>query len=134
MALSVALAFGVDGLAIIFFLSRRKGKMVQCTLWYPIGTIVNYYKRISPFRMYIDNACTSCMICTRHCRYDALGKPDILNHKPGITCTLCGDCVTSCPSGAIRYKFLNLSPRTSRYLYLFISISLHVITLSMARI
>ncbi len=134
LALSAALLFGIGGLAVIVFISRRKGSMVQCITWCPIGTIVNYYKYVSPFRMYIDNECSACMLCSRHCRYDALGRDNILNHKPGLTCTLCGDCVTTCHSGSIKYRFLKMKPETSRYLYLFITISLHAITLSMARI
>ncbi len=134
LALVMALVFGVASLGVILIFSHRKGKMVHCINICPIGTIVNYYKYVSPFRMIIDDTCSACMSCSSHCRYDALGKNDILRQKPGISCTLCGDCISSCHSGSLKYKFLNLSPKTSRTLYLFITVSLHAITLSMARI
>jgi hypothetical protein len=36
----LAAGFGVIGLAIIILISRRKGKMVHCICWCPIGTLV----------------------------------------------------------------------------------------------
>ena len=127
--------FGIIGIGIILILSLRQGRMVHCTAYCPIGTAVNYSRFINPFRMYIDNSsCTNCMACTRFCKYDALNRQDILGRKPGITCTLCGDCVTSCHAGSIKYKFLKLSPLASRNLWLFITISLHAATMALARI
>ena len=131
----IALGFGVIGLGIILLVSRREGRMVHCTSYCPIGTVVNLTRFINPFRMYIDNnSCTSCMVCTSFCKYDALNKSDIANRKPGLTCTLCGDCVSSCHAGSIKYKFLRLSPTAARNLYLFITVSLHAVTMALARI
>lgn len=128
------LAFGTLGLLIIIFVSAKKGKMVHCVTYCPIGTMVNYLKFINPFRLKIDNSCTRCMACTATCRYDALNLMDIENKKPGITCTLCGDCLVSCNTNAIRYSFLRLKPQNARNLYLFLSISLHAIFMAMGRI
>jgi ferredoxin-type protein NapH len=128
-----AIAFGVAGIGIILLVSRRKGKMIHCILWCPVGTLVNYMKLVSPFRMYIDNSCTNCMACTRHCNYDALGKPDILNRKPGLTCTYCGDCLASCKTESIRYKFLSLQSTQARNIWIVLTISLHAIFLGLAR-
>ncbi|HEC42683.1 hypothetical protein LCGC14_3058260 [marine sediment metagenome] len=128
-----AIAFGVAGIGIILLVSRRKGKMIHCILWCPIGTLVNYMKLVSPFRMYIDDSCTNCMACTRHCNYDALGKPDILNRKPGMTCTYCGDCLASCKTESIRYKFLSLQSTQARNTWIVLTISLHAIFLGLAR-
>jgi len=74
---AIAILFGVVGIGIIISISRRRGKMIHCIVWCPIGTLVNYMKLVSPFRMYIDDSCTNCMACTRYCNYDALGKSDI---------------------------------------------------------
>ena len=130
----IAAGFGIIGLSIILLVSEREGRMVHCVAYCPIGTIVNLSRFANPFRMYIDNNCTNCMTCTRLCRYDALNRSDILNRKPGLTCTLCGDCVSSCHASSIKYKFLRLPPVTSRNLYLFITISLHAATMAIARI
>jgi len=125
--------FGVVGLVVILFISRRKGKMVHCVVYCPIGTVVNYLRFLNPFRMYIDNSCTLCMKCTSFCKYDALNPEDIKKEKPGLSCTLCGDCVTSCHVNSIKYKFFGLKPDTARKLYLFITISIHAVFMALAR-
>lgn len=131
----IAGGFGVIGLGMILLVSRKEGRMVHCTAYCPIGTIVNLVRFINPFRMRIDdNSCTDCMACTRFCKYDALNLGDIQARKPGLSCTLCGDCISSCSSGSIQYKFPGLSPGTARNLYLLITISLYASTLALARI
>lgn len=131
---ALAIAFGLSGIFIILTLSRRKGKMLNCILWCPIGTLVNYLKLVSPFRMHIDASCTNCMACTRRCNYDALGKDDILKRKPGLTCTYCGDCLSSCKTDSIRYRFLNLSDSSAKNLWIILTVSLHTIFMALARI
>ncbi len=126
--------FGLLGFGIIIFISRRKKQMVQCTVYCPIGTITSYLKYISPFRMYIDTNCTTCMACTVKCKYDALQLQNIRAGKPGITCTYCGDCLTSCHQQSIKYKFFRLSSDKARNLYLVITISIHVIFIALGRI
>ncbi len=127
-------AFGIIGILIIIFFSTGKGKMVHCIKYCPIGTIINYFRFISPFRMVINQSCTLCMNCTPSCKYDALNVSDIRNQKPGITCTMCGDCLSTCRESSIKYKFLGMKPEAARSLYLFISISLYSIFLAVARI
>jgi ferredoxin len=131
----VAGGFGIVGLGIILLISRKEGRMVHCTAFCPIGTIVNLARFINPFRMYIEEgSCTDCLACARTCKYDALNTADIASRKPGMTCTLCGDCVSSCHTESIKYRFLKLSPDASRNLYLLITISLHASTMALARI
>jgi ferredoxin len=130
----LAVCFGVIGLVIIVFVSRSKGKMVHCILWCPIGTLVNYMKLVSPYRMYIDDSCTDCMACTRFCKYDALNKSDIMNRKPGFTCTYCGDCLASCKTRSIRYKFLCFSDQQARNTWIVLTVSLHAMFLTLGRI
>jgi polyferredoxin len=134
MATLVAASFGLIGLGIMIWLSRKNHKMIHCTMYCPIGTIVNVTRFVSPFRMYIDNSCDLCMRCTAHCKYDALNPDHIKNKKPGFGCTLCGDCLQACKSDSIKYRFLRLTPTASRNLYLFLTISLHAVFLAVARI
>ncbi len=128
------IAFGTAGLFVIVFISRKKGKMMHCILWCPIGTIVNYFRYINPFRMYIDTNCTFCSSCSEVCKYDALTAKDLTNKKPGITCTLCGDCLSACQVNSLKYKLFHFSPNVSRKIYLFLSVSIHSIFLALARI
>ena len=130
----IGLLFGVMGLAIIVFFSRRRGKMVHCVLYCPIGTLVQYGKYINPFRLKIDKSCTLCMKCTSVCKYDALNIQDIKYGRPGQSCTLCGDCLQSCHVSSFQYQFLTFSPTVSRNLYLFITVSLHAIFLALSKI
>lgn len=127
--------FGIVGMGIILIISRKQGRMVHCTAYCPVGTVVNLTRFVNPFRMYIDNkTCTDCMACTSSCKYDALNRSDIVARKPGLSCTLCGDCLSSCHGESIKYRFLKLSPTTARNLYLLITISLHAATMALARI
>lgn len=130
----LGIAFGVGGLGMILFKSLRKGKMMQCILYCPIGTLVNYGKYINPMRMFIDTNCSFCSSCSSVCRYDALTLTDLTKKKPGKTCTYCGDCLSSCQINSIKYKFAGAGPETSRNIYLVLSISVHVIFLALARI
>ena len=130
----LGLFFGIVGMVIIIFLSRKKGKMIHCTAYCPVGSMVHYLKFINPFRLRIDNNCNLCTACVPVCRYGALDVSHIKKHKPGITCTLCGDCVQTCHSGSIHYKLFNFSPKTSRLVYLFLTITIHTVFLGLARI
>ncbi len=133
-ALIAGAATGVAGLVIMATLSRRKGKMAHCTLWCPAGTLVSYLKRISPFRMVIETSCTSCMRCSQVCRYDALSATDIASLRPGITCTLCGDCLAACQHSSISYRLAGLSPESARRVYITVTVVIYSLVLAMARI
>lgn len=131
----IGIFFGLCGALIIILLSSKRGQMVHCIAYCPVGTLVNVFKYVSPFRMTIDKkTCTLCQKCTPTCMYGALNLSNIKQYKQGITCTLCGDCLSACKDNSIQYKFLNLSPEKARQLYLFITISLHAIFLAMGRI
>jgi polyferredoxin len=130
----IASVFGLAGLGIIFLVSPRKGRMMHCIHYCPIGTLVNYLKYANPFRFRIDDTCTACMRCTSVCRYDALEPENISNRKPGITCTLCGDCIAVCRPGSFYYKFPGLNAEASRNLYLGVTVTLHAVFLALARI
>jgi len=129
-----AAGFGIVGLIIMILFSLKRKIMVHCVFYCPIGTIVNVFKNINPFRMYIDQSCTLCMNCTKFCKYDALRVREIINSKPSITCTLCGDCLAGCHHNSIKYKFLEMSPQNARNLYLILTISLHAACIALARI
>jgi len=127
--------FGLTGLGIILFISRKKKMMYHCTVYCPIGTLTQYLKYINPFRMYIEpNACTFCMHCKPYCKYDALHSADIKNGKPGLSCTYCGDCVSSCDTHAINYKLFNLRDQRAQHAWIIISIALHAVFLALGRI
>ncbi|MBN1951006.1 MAG: 4Fe-4S binding protein [Bacteroidales bacterium] len=133
-SLILASAFGVAGIAVMLIFSRKKGKMIHCILYCPIGTLVSYLKFLNPFRLKIDMQCTFCGSCSSVCRYDAMSMADLAKKRPGITCTLCGDCLNACEVSAIQYKFFNVKGQLAHRIYLGITITLHAVFLALARI
>ncbi len=130
----IAASFGIVGILVMILISRRNRKMIHCALFCPIGTMVNVMKPVNPFRLYIDDNCNLCMKCTSLCKYDALNITDVKNKKPNYSCTLCGDCLSACRDNSIKYRFFRLKPQHARFLYLFLTISIHAVFLALARI
>lgn len=130
----IASSFGIIGVLVVLIFSPQKGKMTHCIYYCPLGTILSYSRFINPFRMYIDDNCTNCMLCTSSCKYQALEIENVLKRKPGFTCTMCGDCIDTCHTNSIKYKFFRLSPEKARTLYLILTISIYVVFLNVARI
>lgn len=130
----IAAGFGIAGITIMILFSIKRKKMVHCSLYCPVGTVVNVFRFVNPFRMYIDQSCTLCMNCTKFCKYDALNVTEIRNKKPSAGCTLCGDCLAGCHHDSIKYKFLRMKPDNARMLYLALTISIHAACIALARI
>ncbi len=130
----LGVAFGVVGVGYIVWLSRRAGYMVHCTMYCPIGLAADLLGKLSPFRLRINDGCTECGACTLKCRYDALRPSDIKARRPGLTCTLCGDCLASCKGKSIEYRFAGLTPQHARTVFLVLAVSLHTVFLGVARI
>jgi len=135
VATALGLAVGLVGVAIMVFASRRVGSMIHCTMYCPIGPVAGVMGKLSPFRLRInDTTCNDCGACALKCRYGALRPENIAAHAPGITCTLCGDCVGSCKGRSIEYRFVRLSPNMARTVFLVLVVSLHAVFLGVARI
>ncbi len=131
---ALAAAFGLVGVAVMIFVSRREGVMAHCTTWCPIGLLANVAGKISPWRVSLKDGCTECGVCARACRYNALAPERIRKRQPGLTCTLCGDCVAACPSGQIGYTFPWLSPEAARGAFLALTLWLHAVFMGTARL
>ena len=134
LAVGLALCFGMAGVGVMGLISTRTGHMVHCTVICPIGLISNLAGRISPWQLRIDPGCSECGLCSRACRYSALSPHDLRKGKPGLTCTLCGDCVGRCPNGLIGYRFPGLSSEQARAAFVVLIVSMHTLFLGVARI
>jgi polyferredoxin len=130
----VGLGFGLVGVAVMVGLSRRRGTMVHCVTYCPIGLVANVMGKLSPFRMRIAKDCTECAACALKCRYGALERKHIETRKTGLSCTLCGDCVSACKGRFINYSFVGLSSQSARTVFLVLAVSLHAVFLGVARI
>lgn len=133
-ALALAAGFGLAGLGIMATASRQTGVMVHCTAYCPIGLVGNVLGKLSPWRVRIGPGCDGCGRCARACRYLALSPADLAKGRPGLSCTLCGDCLGACPGGRIGYRFPGLSPQTARTAYLTLVVALHAVFLGVARL
>lgn len=133
-AVLLAAGFGAIGLLIMAFVSRRTGAMIHCTGYCPIGLTSNILGRLSPFRISISSECDRCGACSPTCRYGALTAPDLEARKPGLPCTLCGDCLGACQRGRLSYAFPGCSAETARQAYLVLIVILHALFLGVARL
>ncbi len=133
-ALLLAIMFGIFSVGVMVLVSRRKGWMIHCTSVCPMGLVANVLGKCSPWRMRLPEDCTRCGACGRTCRYGALRPEDIAKGRPGLSCTLCGDCVADCPKGGMVYKLPLLSPEFSRAAFITVVASLHASFLAVARI
>jgi hypothetical protein len=134
LALALAVVFGLGGVAIMLIWSRRKGLMVHCTTYCPIGLIANIFGKINPWRIRISQECCKCYKCSRYCRYEALTAQNIDNGKAGLSCSLCGDCISGCPQGHLHYSFPGLSHHGARSVFIVAIVVLHAIFLGVARL
>jgi NAD-dependent dihydropyrimidine dehydrogenase PreA subunit len=133
-AVILAVSFGLAGVGIMVFISRKMGVMVHCTTLCPIGLVGNYLGKLAPWRIRIADSCTRCMACLPACRYNALDLKALKQGKPHITCTLCGDCVSACKHGALTFSAPLLTPTRARTLFVITVTMLHTVFLGIARI
>jgi NAD-dependent dihydropyrimidine dehydrogenase PreA subunit len=132
--LGLAAVFGLAGVAVMALASRTSGTMVHCTAWCPIGLLNNLIGRILPWRVSIDSSCTGCGLCAKACRYNALTRADLERKRPGLTCSLCGDCLPRCPHGHLGYAFPGLGRDRARQVFITLVCALHAVFLAVARI
>jgi ferredoxin len=133
-AVWLAATFGLIGVGLMLSWSRRSGTMTHCLTYCPMGLLANLFGRVNPWRITVGLECTGCGRCTSICRYDALRPDDLLKRRAGFTCSLCGDCLGSCPHGLLQYHFPSLSSGTARTAFLTVVISLHALFLGVARL
>ena len=133
-ALLFAAAFGLFGVGVMVFVSKRRGLMMQCATYCPMGLAANVLGKISPWRMKIGDGCNGCGGCISACRYTALDEARIEKGRPGLSCTLCGDCASACKQSSLDYSFPGLNAGKARTVFIVLVFSLHAVFLGVARI
>lgn len=129
-----AAAFGLAGVAVMLFWSRRTGTMTHCITYCPMGLLADIFGRINPWRIRIHRDCNLCGLCSRRCRYNALLPSDLDQHRAGFNCSLCGDCLAVCPHGHLYYHFPWVNEHVARTGFLVVIVALHAIFLGVARL
>ena len=130
----LAAGFGLFGVGLMVFWSRRNGNMTHCTAYCPMGWLATRMAKLSPWRLKISASCTDCGECTPACRFDALYPADVLRRVPGEACTLCGDCLSNCPTDSIEYRMPGLSPSRARTIFLVMVTAMHATWIGVARL
>lgn len=130
----LAAAFGLLGVGLMVFWSRRNGNMTHCTAYCPMGFAATRLGKLSPWRLTISRDCTDCGACTPACRFDALYPEDVLARRPGEACTLCGDCVGNCPTGSLQYRLPGLDPTRARTVFFAMVAAMHATWIGVARL
>ena len=133
-AVLFGVGFGLAGVGVMVFVSRKTGTMAHCTAFCPMGLVANVFGRISPWRIRIGADCTRCGACYARCRYGALNETRVEQGAPGLSCTLCGDCVSACAHKQIAFCFPGLSSENARTLFIVLVVVLHAVFLGVARI
>ncbi len=130
----LAAGFGLVGVGIMAWWSRRTGHMTHCTTWCPMGWVATRLGKVSPWRLKISDTCTDCGACTAACRFDALYPEDVLKRVPAEACTLCGDCLSHCPTSSLEYRLPGVSPTRARTIYLVMVSAMHAAWIGVARL
>ncbi len=134
VAAASGLGFGILAVGVMLLWSRRTGVMTHCVVYCPIGLVANLVGKLSPFRIRIKSDCTLCGACGHVCRYDALSPADVQRGRPGLSCSLCGDCIGACPGGQLEYRFAGLAGPRVRTGFITLAASLHAVFLALARV
>ncbi len=135
LATALGLAFGLVGVALMLTWSRKTGAMTHCVAWCPMGLFATKLGWLNPFRVRLyPEACTSCMACTRACRFDCLSETHVRAGRIGEACTLCGDCLSRCKHGALEYRWLWLRGEPAQRLFLAMVVGAHAAFLGLAMI
>ena len=135
VAAMAGVLFGVVGLGIMLFFSRRYGLMLHCTAYCPIGFIANLAGRVSFWRVRVaPERCTGCGVCERVCRYAAISPADRATGRSGFRCSLCRDCLGACRHGALRLGCFGLSHERATALFVVLVTVLHAVFLCTARV
>lgn len=133
MAGGLALAFGVAGVAVMMLWSRHSGAMAHCVVFCPMGLLADLLGKLSLFRVTIGDGCNDCLKCVGACRYDALNREQIRTRKPALSCTLCGDCVGTCPDSQLHYTLAGRAGQAARPAFIVLAAALHALFLGVAR-
>ena len=132
-AATLAVGFGLAGVGVMLRVSRRSGYMAHCAGFCPMGLLAGILGRLSPWRLRVGPDCTACGACARACRYDALRPEHLAAGRPGLSCSLCLDCLPRCPRASLTLTAFGRDLALARPAFAVLAGSLHAVFLGLAR-
>lgn len=132
-AATLAAVFGLAGVGVMLLVSRRTGYMAHCAGFCPMGLASGLLGRLSPWRLRVGPNCTACGACAKACRYDALRPERLAARRPGLSCSLCLDCLPRCSRGALTLTAFGRDRAWTRTAFAVTTASLHAVFLGLAR-
>ncbi|WP_082936318.1 4Fe-4S binding protein [Halodesulfovibrio spirochaetisodalis] len=129
----LAALFGLVGVGIMLFISRKQKMMVHCSAYCPLGVVSNLLGKLSPWRLRFSDTCTKCGACAAVCRYNAISFERLTAGSPSFSCSLCRDCTAVCRHGAAEVRFFGIGAPWVTHLFVVLATSLHAIFLGVAR-
>lgn len=69
----------------------------------PLGALLGIFSKFRLTKRYVDDTCTSCSICQRECKMNAIEDDYAVNNT--VECIECMECVASCKPHSVSYKF-----------------------------
>jgi len=95
----------------VIVLPFMTGKRTWCTILCPVGALINFIERITPFNVRINpKKCTKDYSCTTVCPMYSMTRQSINEmYAPNVDCIKCGACIEQCPEKAIDLYLLGTS-------------------------
>ena len=89
-------------LVVLFVLAWRGGR-TYCNTICPVGTVLSFFARFSWLKIRFDEQkCKNCSMCSKNCKAACI---DYKTHTVDYSrCVVCGNCVSSCKFGALKYS------------------------------
>lgn len=105
------LIIAVATLVILFVLAWRGGR-TYCNTICPVGTILSFFARFSFLKVRFNaDKCKNCSLCSKNCKAACI---DYKTHTVDYSrCVVCGNCISSCKFGALKYVGSLGNPRIS---------------------
>ncbi|MCR4582215.1 MAG: 4Fe-4S binding protein [Prevotella sp.] len=100
-SVGAVLIIAIVTLVIVAFLALRGGR-TYCNTICPVGTVLSFLARFSWLKIRFDaDKCKSCSLCSKNCKASCI---DFKTHTVDYSrCVVCGDCLSKCNFGALRY-------------------------------
>jgi len=74
-----------------------------CKYACPLGAFLGLFSRFTLFKVKISDSCTNCKAChTAICDYSAISPGELKPSVNQMECMRCGECISRCPSQAIK--------------------------------